>query len=105
MFRFFESLSIPYRPKAGQSVKPAPFQKQFVKGALADGVNDACLSIGRGKAKTALSAGMAIGAIIGDWFNSRRLLHPARKAQQKLYEQCNEFDKVALSEVVSFREN
>ena len=46
--RFLESLSIPEGPKAGQAVKLAPFQKQFVKGALADGVNVACLSIGRG---------------------------------------------------------
>lgn len=30
--RFLESLSIPEGPKAGQKVKLAPFQKQFVKG-------------------------------------------------------------------------
>ena len=63
--RFLESLSIPEGPKAGQSVKLAPFQKQFVKGALADGINVACLSIGRGNAKTALSAGISLGAVKG----------------------------------------
>ncbi len=65
--RFLESLSIPEGPKAGDPIKLAPFQKQFVKGALADGVNVACLSIGRGNAKTALSAGIALGAVMGKW--------------------------------------
>ncbi|MBY6119817.1 terminase [Mameliella alba] len=65
--RFLESLGIPEGPKAGQAVKLAPFQKQFVKGALADGINVACLSIGRGNAKTALSAGIALGAVMGNW--------------------------------------
>ena len=63
--RFLETLTIPEGPKAGQPVKLAAFQKQFVKGALADGVNVAVLSIGRGNAKTALAAGIALGAVMG----------------------------------------
>jgi hypothetical protein len=51
--RFLESLAIPEGPKAGEKIKLAPFQKKFVKGALADGVQVAVLSIGRGNAKTA----------------------------------------------------
>lgn len=46
--RFLETLAIPEGPKAGDLIKLAPFQKKFVKGALADGVNVAVLSIGRG---------------------------------------------------------
>ena len=65
--RFLESLSIPEGPKAGQPVKLAPFQKKFVRGALADGINVAVLSIGRGNAKTALSAGIALGSCMGVW--------------------------------------
>ena len=65
--RFLETLTIPEGPKAGQPVKLAPFQKRFVKGGLADGVNVAVLSIGRGNAKTALSAGIALGAVLGEW--------------------------------------
>jgi len=65
--KFLESLCIPEGPKAGDKVKLAPFQKQFVKGALADDVNVAILSIGRGNAKTALSAGIALGAVMGEW--------------------------------------
>jgi phage terminase large subunit-like protein len=48
-------------------VRLAPFQKQFVQGALADRVDVGVLSIGRGNAKTALSAGVALGAILGVW--------------------------------------
>ncbi len=82
--RFLESLSIPEGPKAGQAVKLAPFQKQFVKGALADGVNVACLSIGRGNAKTALSAGIALGAVKGIWDRQprREILIAARTRDQ-----------------------
>ncbi len=65
--RFLETLRIPEGPRAGEQIKLAPFQKQFVKGALADGFNVAVLSIGRGNAKTALSAGIALGAVMGKW--------------------------------------
>ncbi|WP_375160348.1 terminase large subunit domain-containing protein [Bradyrhizobium sp. RDT46] len=64
---FLESLEIPEGPLAGQMLRLAPFQRQFVEGALADGVNVAALSIGRGNAKTALSSGLALGALLGKW--------------------------------------
>lgn len=70
--QFLESLKIPEGPKAGQPLTLAPFQKQFVKGALADGINVAVLSIGRGNAKTALSAGLALGAVMGKWDDQPR---------------------------------
>ena len=65
--RFLQSLAIPEGPRAGELVKLAPFQRQFVKGALAKDVNVAVLSIGRGNAKSALSAGVALGAVLGEW--------------------------------------
>ena len=82
--RFLESLTIPEGPKAGQPVKLAPFQKQFVKGALAEGINVAVLSIGRGNAKTALSAGIALGAVMGEWDNQpkREIIIAARTRDQ-----------------------
>lgn len=82
--RFLERLSIPEGPKAGQSLKLAPFQKQFVRGALAPKVNVACLSIGRGNAKTALSAGIALGALLGEWDQqpNREVLIAARTRDQ-----------------------
>lgn len=82
--RFLESLSIPEGPKAGDKVKLAPFQKQVVKGALADKVNVAVLSIGRGNAKTVLSAGIALGAVFGVWDRQprREILIAARTRDQ-----------------------
>jgi phage terminase large subunit-like protein len=65
--RFLEGLEIPEGPLAGRRLKLAPFQKQFVKGALANNTNIGALSIGRGNAKTALAAGLALGAVIGAW--------------------------------------
>ena len=65
--RFLQSLAIPEGPRAGELVKLAPFQRQFVKGALDPAVNIAVLSIGRGNAKSALSAGVALGALLGEW--------------------------------------
>ena len=68
---FPESQRIPERPKAGLAVRLAPFQRQFFKVSPIDGTNVACLSIGRGNAKTALSAGIAPGAVIGVWDRQR----------------------------------
>lgn len=65
--RFLERLRIPEGPLAGRKLKLAPFQKQFVRGALGSGVSVAALSIGRGNAKTALAAGLALGALLGEW--------------------------------------
>ena len=56
--RFLQTLHIPEGPKAGRPLKLAPFQKQFVRGALADGHQRGVpVSIGRGNAKTALACG------------------------------------------------
>jgi len=81
---FLESLSIPEGPNAGQLVRLAPFQKQFVSGALADGIAAAVLSIGRGNAKTALSAGIALGGLVGvlDDQPRREILIAARTRDQ-----------------------
>lgn len=65
--QFLHSLRVPEGPKAGQPVVLAPFQRRFVEGALADGINMAVLSIGRGNGKSALSAGLALGALLGLW--------------------------------------
>lgn len=82
--RFLESLQIPEGPKAGQPITLAPFQRQFVQGALADGIAQAVLSIGRGNAKTALSAGIALGALLGvfDPQKRREILIAARTRDQ-----------------------
>ena len=82
--QFLQSLRIPEGPNAGDPVKLAPFQRQFVKGALDEAVNVAVLSIGRGNAKTALSAGIALGALLGEWDDQprREILIAARTRDQ-----------------------
>jgi phage terminase large subunit-like protein len=82
--RFLETLTIPQGPGAGRKLKLAPFQKKFVKGALAKGTNVAVLSIGRGNAKTALAAGLALGELLGEWDRqpNRETLLAARTRDQ-----------------------
>jgi phage terminase large subunit-like protein len=82
--RFLETLKIPEGPKAGGKLRLAEFQKRFVRGALAPENMVACLSIGRGNAKTALSAGVALGAEMGEWDSQprREVLLAARNRDQ-----------------------
>jgi len=63
--RFLERLRVPEGPRAGQRLRLAPFQRQFVDGALADGITAAALSLGRGNAKTALAAGLGLAELLG----------------------------------------
>jgi len=81
---FLETLKIPEGKLAGQPLKLADFQKKFVRGALADGVVVGVLSIGRGNAKTALAAGLSLGALMGVWDNQprREVIFAARNRDQ-----------------------
>ncbi len=74
--RFLETLVVPEGPLAGKRLKLAKFQKDFVKGALDPETHVACLSIGRGNGKTALSAGLALGALLGEWDTQPRRYIP-----------------------------
>ena len=82
--RFLPTLIIPEGRLAGEKLKLANFQKQFVRGALADGVNIGCLSVGRGNAKTALSAGLALAHLMGkiDAQPKREIIIAARNRDQ-----------------------
>lgn len=64
---FLETLLIPEGPMAGKPLRLAEYQKRFIRGALAEGVMVGVLSIGRGNAKTATSAGVALGSLMGIW--------------------------------------
>lgn len=70
--RFMQGLDIPEGPNAGKPVDLAPFQRQFIEGALAETTSNAILSIGRGNGKSAITAGLALGGLIGVWDNQRR---------------------------------
>jgi phage terminase large subunit-like protein len=81
---FLQGLQVPEGPKAGQRLKLAPFQRQFVRGALKRSTAVAVLSVGRGNAKSALSGGMALGALLGVWDGQprREILVAARTRDQ-----------------------
>jgi phage terminase large subunit-like protein len=64
--RFLPTLIVPEGRMAGKALKLGGFQKQFIRGALAKDVGIGILSVGRGAAKTALSAGIALGHLKGE---------------------------------------
>lgn len=82
--RFLQSLRVPEGKNAGKPVKLAPFQREFIKGALAPTTSVSVLSIGRGNGKSALSAGIALGALLGRWDDQprREILIAARTRDQ-----------------------
>lgn len=63
--KFLETLRIPEGKLAGQKLKLADFQKRFIRGALAEEVSIAALSVGRGAGKTMLGSGLALAALLG----------------------------------------
>lgn len=84
VIEFLQSLKVPEGPKAGQPLVLADYQKRFIRGAMADGIMVALLSIGRGNAKTALAAGIALGSLMGVWDDQprREILMAARNRDQ-----------------------
>lgn len=65
VIRFVQSLRIPEGPLAGKKIKLAEFQKAFIRGALADGISIAALSVGRGAGKTMLGSALCLAALLG----------------------------------------
>ncbi|WP_208348791.1 terminase large subunit domain-containing protein [Pseudaestuariivita rosea] len=64
---FMHTLAIPEGENAGKLITLAPFQRQFIEGAMGDGIANAVLSIGRGNGKSAITAGLALGGLLGVW--------------------------------------
>lgn len=81
---FLGSLKVPTGPQAGQGLKLAKFQRDYVRGALKRSTSVAVLSVGRGNGKSALSAGIALGALMGRWDAQpyREILLAARTRDQ-----------------------
>lgn len=82
--QFMHGLKIPEGPNAGKPVTLAPFQSQFITGAMAAETANAVLSIGRGNGKSAITAGLALGGLIGVWDNQprREIIAAARTRDQ-----------------------
>ncbi|WP_237267455.1 terminase TerL endonuclease subunit [Sulfitobacter alexandrii] len=77
-------LSIPEGPNAGKPVTLAPFQRRFIEGAMAPDTANAILSIGRGNGKSAITAGLALGGLLGVWDRQprREIVAAARTRDQ-----------------------
>lgn len=82
--QFMHRLRIPEGPNAGKPVSLAPFQRQFIEGAMAQDTANAVLSIGRGNGKSAITAGLALGGLIGVWDRQprREIIAAARTRDQ-----------------------
>ena len=84
--QFLALLRIPEGKKAGKPLKLAKFQKSFVKGTFRPDVMVGVLSIGRGNAKTALAAGLALAELVGalqeDPQPKREIIFAARNRDQ-----------------------
>ena len=81
---FIQSLEVPEGPRAGRRIRLAPFQRAFIKGALAQGTDTAVLSVARGAGKSALSAGLALAHLVGvtDTQPRREIIIAARTRDQ-----------------------
>lgn len=64
--RFLERLHVPEGPLARKPLRLAPFQTSFVHGSLAPDTSIAALSVARGNAKSALSAGLGLAELLGE---------------------------------------
>lgn len=64
--RFIQSLEVPTGALAGKPLRLAPYQKQFLRGALAKGISIGVLSVARGGGKSALTAGVALAHLVGE---------------------------------------
>ena len=84
--QFLALLRIPEGKKAGKPLKLAKFQKSFIKGTFRPSVMVGVLSIGRGNAKTALAAGLALAELVGalqeDPQPKREIIFAARNRDQ-----------------------
>lgn len=81
---WLHTLKIPEGPLAGQPLRLARYQQEFIRGAWAPGVMVGVLSIGRGNAKTALAAGLALLSLNGtlDQQPKREIIFAARNRDQ-----------------------
>jgi phage terminase large subunit-like protein len=65
--RFVETYCAPPKGKGhGSPLKLAPFQKEFIEAALADGIDAAVLQTPRGNGKSSLGGGLATWALFDD---------------------------------------
>jgi phage terminase large subunit-like protein len=84
IIQFLESLKVPTGPLAGEPIKLADFQRTFIRGAFADGIEIGVLSVARGAGKSTLGGGLALAGLMGFLNNEtkREVLLAARVREQ-----------------------
>lgn len=82
--QFIEGLKIPTGRMAGKPMKLAAFQKRFIRGAFANNIRVAVLSVARGNAKSATTGAIAVAELFGVFSDQprREVLLAAGKRDQ-----------------------
>ena len=65
LHRYLSGLTVTQGRRAGDPLKVLPWQRDFIAGAFAEGVQSAALSVARGNGKTALLSGIAAATLDG----------------------------------------
>ena len=65
LFEYLSGLTVSQGRRAGELFRVLPWQRRFIRGAFAPGVQSAGLSVGRGNGKTALLSGIAAATLDG----------------------------------------
>ena len=63
--RYLGTLTVTQGRRAGDPLTVLPWQRRFIAGAFAEGVQSAALSVGRGNGKTAILSGIAAATLDG----------------------------------------
>ena len=63
--RYLGKLTVTQGRRAGDRLRVLPWQRRFIVGAFAPGIQSAALSVGRGNGKTALLSGIAAATLDG----------------------------------------
>ena len=71
LIEFLEQLTVSEGGRAGEHFTALEWQKDFIRGAFADGVIDADLTVARGNGKSTLLSAVALGHVIGPMARSR----------------------------------
>ena len=94
LIRWIGTLEVSEGPLAGSRFEVLPWEAEFLRGAFADGVFSASLTMGRGGGKTSLVAGLAAAGLAGPLARRRGevVIAAASAAQAKIaYRHAREF--------------
>ena len=92
--RYLSGLTVSQGRRAGEPFAVLPWQRRFVRGAFAPGVQSAALSVARGNGKTALLSGIAAATLDGPL--------AVRRGETVIVASSFEQARIAFEHVVAF---